>query len=420
MPLFLAKDKPETVNPQFIQTLTIGRKVTVQRIFFHLLYWTWISYETYNDFDRFLRIDPDVAPNPELHRFMFLTHVFISILTYYVVGYQVLPSLIKVLLYYEAVRTILWKQIVFLVVSFVLIFLVYNVYDYYVFGYALTHYAPVPGFIERNAKYVVDLGPVGFFTSQRTQSFLWAFNLSYLMLPSQLRLLRWMTYWGVDNLVKQEQNQNLIQNQLRYLQDQINPHFLFNVLNNLYAHIHRTHQEAALLLRRLIEFLKYTLYRTHENYVELKEELRFVENYVEIEQSRLADPGLIKFVKRGTIQDQLVPPLLLLTFIENAFKHGVHKSWGDGWIKIDIDIEEKPAVLRMKIRNSICADSVDTASSAQTKSGIGIYNAKQRLSLLFRPDQYKLVIDEDNTVFQVFLEIPLHSSSVVNYEYEPD
>lgn len=417
MPLFSYKDSSQNLNPEFIQHLSIGREITIQRISFHVFYWIWIFYETYNDFDRMLRVEPDLPVNTELHRFMFTTHVFISIFTYYLVGYLVLPSLIKVLVYYQATRIILWRHIIFLVASYILVFLVYNVYDFYVFGYAVSHYKPVPGFIERNAKYVVDLGPIGFLTSQRTQSFIWAFNLSYLMLPSQLRLLRWMTYWGVDNLKKQEQNQKLIKNQLKYLQDQVNPHFLFNVLNNLYALIHRTHNEAGMLLRRLIEYLRYTLYRTHENFVELKEELLFLKNYVEIEQSRLRNPNVIRFAQTGNIEGQLIPPLLLLTFIENAFKHGIHKSYDGGWIDIKIDILENPSLLRLEIKNPI---SQDSDKSEKSSGGLGLYNAKQRLSLLFKPNEYKFVINEQADVYQVQLELPLHSSTVVDYEYESD
>lgn len=417
MPLFSSKDKPENLNPEFIQQLTIGRKITPQRIAIHVLYWLWICYENYNDFYRMLKLRPELPVDPGLHRFMFLSHFVTTLVTYYIVGYLVLPSLLKVLIYYYATRKVLWRRIAFLVTSFFLVFLLFNVYDYYIFGYAVTHYKPVPGFIERNAKYVLDLGPFAFLHSQGAQGFIWAFNLSYLLLPSQLRLIRWLADWGIDNIKKYDQNQKLARNQLKYLQDQINPHFLFNVLNNLYALIHRTNSEAALLLRRLIDYLRYTLYRTHDNFVELKEELLFLQNYVEIEQSRLRDPSVISFVRQGNPDGQLVPPLLLLTFIENAFKHGIQKSYQDGWIDIRIDILEKPALLRLDIKNSVNSEYETTHPDA---GGLGLYNARQRLNLLFKPDEYKCIIDEQVNFYHVQLEIPLHQSSVVNYEYEPN
>lgn len=415
MPLFFSKDNSESINPEFLQRLTIGRKITNQRIAVHVVYWAWTAYGLYGDFNRMLKVSPELPVSTELHWYMFLSHMFITIATYYLVGYLVLPSLIKAFVYYQATRSILRKRIAFMVLAALLVYSIYNVYDYYVFGYAVDHFKPVPGFIERNAKYVVDLGPFGFLTSEDVQSFIWAFNLSYLFLPCSLRLIRWLTFWGVDNLKRQEQNQKLIKNQLKYLQDQVNPHFLFNVLNNLYALIHRTHNEAGLLLRRLIELLKYTLYRTHENFVELKEELLFLKNYVEIEQSRLRDPTVIRFVQNGNISGQIVPPLLLLTFIENAFKHGIHNSYDGGWIDIKIDILENPSLLRVDIKNPISRESVDKSKS---DGGLGLFNAEQRLNLLFKPNEYKFIISEQADVYRVQLEIPLYAPTVAEYEHE--
>ena len=415
MPLFSSKDNSENINPEFIQHLTIGRKITWQRIALHVAYWLWTADGLSGDFERMLQGSAGLPVNEELYWFMFISHQFITISTYYLVGYLVLPSLIKVLMYFEATRIVLLKRIAFLAIASLLVGTLYNIYDNYVFGYAVDYYKPVPGFIERNAKYVVDMGPVGFLTSSGVRSFIWAYNLSYLFQPCAVRLIRWLTFWGVDNLKKQEQNQKLIKDQLKYLQDQVNPHFLFNVLNNLYALIHRTNSEAALLLRRLIDYLKYTLYRSHKNFVDLKEELLFIENYVEIEQTRLRDPDVIHLNQHGNAEGQMVPPLLLMTFIENAFKHGIHNTHKSGWVNIQIDVFEKPSRLRLEVKNSL---NRERTYENKDSGGLGLYNAKQRLNLLFKPNEYTCVIDEQADVYYVQLEIPLYSPTVVDYEYQ--
>lgn len=380
------------------------RPITPTRICEHILFWLWNSYSAYNALDRVLRVDPAVPPDPDLFKLMFTTHVGTTFILFYIYGYLVVPALLSSLVYYRVTRKLIWPKIVYAAIAVVLAFVIFNVYDYYLFTYAAEHFKPEPAYVKRYYDLLQLSGPLGIFTSYSVITFVWAYNLSYLLLPLFIRTIREAISWGVESIVQKEQNQILIQNQLQLLQFQINPHFLFNVFNNILALIQRTNREAAELLRRLSNMMHYTLYDTNHSFVPLAGELQFLENYIEIEKSRHFNPEKITFIQTGDPELFTTPPLLLVTFIENAFKHGLNSSTDDAWVTIDLWVELETKTLQARIRNS-----VSKQTSAKSKpGGVGLVNARKRLDLLFNPNNYLLTVTEQADSYEVFVKIPLN------------
>ena len=353
--------------------------------------------------DRVLRIDPAVPPDPSLFHIMFYTHVATTFILFYSYGYLVVPSLMKVLVYNRATGKWLWRKLLFVLIPTVSVYVFFNVYDYYLFTYAFTHFKPAPAYVQRYNDLLLQAGPVGIFVNYSLFTFIWAYNVSYIMLPLLIRIIREAISWGVDSVNQKEQNQVLINNQLKLLQQQINPHFLFNVFNNIYALIHQTNEQAAKLLRGLSELMHYTLYKTNHEYVPLAGELNFLKNFIDIEKSRQFNPERISYQVIGEPSEYVVPPLLLVTFVENSFKHGLNNSLDEGWVKIMLDLQSQPDRLRMTVANFVAREE----KFGTNQGGLGLLNSQKRLELLFGEGNFTLTTREEGTEYYVELSLPL-------------
>ena len=192
------------------------------------------------------------------------------------------------------------------------------------------------------------------------------------------------------------------EDELRHLKAQLNPHFLFNTLNNLYGLSVAESKKLPGLMLRLSELLRYSLYDTNQSYVPLKKELEYITNYVELERIRLSDKTEIKMDVAGDYTDQYIAPLLLIIFIENGFKHVSHAKGHQSYVHILFRLNHK--LLQLEVRNSIDPDY--TQEKGESKEGLGLNNVKQRLDLIY-PQQYSLRITRDNDCFDVKLEIEL-------------
>ncbi|WP_157627065.1 sensor histidine kinase [Spirosoma luteum] len=335
---------------------------------------------------------------------MDITHFGTTVVLFYLYGYLVVPALLSSLVYYRSTRKIIWPKVVYVAFAIVAAFMLFNVYDYYLFTYVAEHFKPEPAYVKRYYDLLQLAGPLGIFTNYSLVTFIWAYNLSYMLLPILIRTIREAISWGVESLEQKEQNQILIQNQLKLLQFQINPHFLFNVFNNILALIQRTNQEAAELLRRLSSMMHYTLHDTNQSFVPLIGELQFLENYIEIERSRHFDPDKITFTKTGDPGSFTTPPLLLVTFIENAFKHGLNNCIDEAWVMIELLINVETETLQARVSNSV-SHQISTPSKS---GGVGLVNARKRLDLLFKPNTYLLTVNEQANFYEVLVKIPLN------------
>ncbi len=184
--------------------------------------------------------------------------------------------------------------------------------------------------------------------------------------------------------------------ELAALKQQLNPHFLFNTLNNLYILTIKKSDRAPEIIAKLSEILDYMLYGCNETYVTIQKEIELIDNYILLEKIRYGKRVKIEFTK--DVQKQVkIAPLLLLTFIENAFKHGVSQELKEAYIHLHIRVEENNIFFRIK-------NSITIKRSESEKQGIGIYNVKKQLELLY-PNEYTLIINEDSKNFSVALNL---------------
>ncbi len=200
-----------------------------------------------------------------------------------------------------------------------------------------------------------------------------------------------------DEQLKTLKEQQLI-SELTYLKAQLQPHFFFNTLNNIYALALKQSKETAPLVAKLAEMMRYILYRSEEKLVALKEEIAFLQNYVEVENIRYRSAIHINFDVQGVNNESTISPLLLLPFIENAFKHGVQEETEKGFVTI-IFCKTKDE-LTLEVANSI-------ADSGKEKiSGIGLANVQKRLDILY-PGNYKMEVENDGRVYKVRLTLTI-------------
>ena len=184
--------------------------------------------------------------------------------------------------------------------------------------------------------------------------------------------------------------------EMRLLKAQINPHFFFNTLNSLYGLALKGSEKTAKMVLRLSELMHYMLYEARAEKVLLKNEVSHLENYISIEQMRFADRLDLSFEYSGDIAGKMIAPLLLLPFVENAFKHGLTND--AGWITITLKVINNR--LFLKVENSY--------SPIINKSGhgLGLENVKRRLELTY-PGKYELSLVGNNEIFEAGLKLDL-------------
>jgi hypothetical protein len=204
---------------------------------------------------------------------------------------------------------------------------------------------------------------------------------------------------ALDGLLLDKQRK---ENELRQLKAQLNPHFLFNTLNNLYGLSVTESKKLPGLMLRLSDLLRYSLYDTNQSYVPVQKELNYISNYVELEKIRLSEKIDIKMEVFGSYTNQYIAPLLLIIFIENGFKHFSKARGQQSYVHILFRLNIK--VLQLNVKNSIDPDYTDVKS--ESKGGLGLHNVKQRLDLIY-PQKHSLRIARENDCFDVKLEIEL-------------
>jgi len=202
-----------------------------------------------------------------------------------------------------------------------------------------------------------------------------------------------------------------LQSELKFLRSQINPHFLFNTLNSLYALTLKKSDLAPEMIISLSEIMRYMLYDCNETKVYLEKEIKFMENYIELERLRYGENVKIDFEVKGTIGRQKISPLLFTPFFENAFKHGLGNRIGKGWISVCFHVNDD--LVNLAIENSIPPDGKDNSLSGKVtkgvdSGGIGLENVRRRLELLY-PEDHSLTVRKEEDQFNISLTINLNS-----------
>ena len=209
--------------------------------------------------------------------------------------------------------------------------------------------------------------------------------------------------WQKDNQERKELEKDKVTSELSFLKAQINPHFFFNTLNNIYALTTVDPRIAGEAIHQLSKMMRYLLYDTQQGDNMLSQEIAFVKNYISLMKLRLTDAVKINLDTPAHLQDVPLAPMIFLPFVENAFKHGVSATRQS---YIDININQKNKVLDLTVSNSIMKDN---GVSLDTNSGIGLVNTRRRLDLLYA-GKYKLDINESNAASDYTVHLVLDLS----------
>ena len=192
-----------------------------------------------------------------------------------------------------------------------------------------------------------------------------------------------------------------IKSELGFLKAQFQPHFLFNTLNNIYSLTLSNNHLAGRAILQLSGLLRYVLYESETEKVDLRKEINYLQDYIELEKMRFASRLELSFNISGNISDEKIAPILLIPFLENAFKHASNKLDEKIWITIDLIVKE--GNLSFTVENSVFPDGKTQVHN--TYSGIGLENVKRRLSILY--ENYSLNSELKENYYHTFLRIPL-------------
>lgn len=190
--------------------------------------------------------------------------------------------------------------------------------------------------------------------------------------------------------------------ELKLLKAQLNPHFLFNTLNNLYGLSVVKSDKLPNLMLKLSDLLRYSLYDTKEAFVSIEKEIQYIENYMSLEKIRLEDKAEIVLIKEGNVGLKKIAPMLLIVFVENAFKHLGKLSNEKSNVEVQIHVKEN--MLEFFCINTINKIPNSEPDLEKGKSGIGLQNAKKRLALMY-PEKHTLTFKEKNEKYIVNLKL---------------
>ena len=249
---------------------------------------------------------------------------------------------------------------------------------------------------------------------RRFDSFTLLYSLLSLGASTSLTMVQ---KWQKDARIREQLEQEKLTSELSFLKAQINPHFFFNTLNNIYALTMLDVEHAREALHRLSRMMRYVLYETQEGTVRLSQEIAFLQDYIQLMQLRLTDKVKVTFEKPEPYHDVSIAPMLLLPFLENAFKHGVSATQPS---EIFVGLKQEGAALRVEVKNTLFSGKGPTLDES---NGIGLLNTRRRLDLLY-PNQYRLNITEQTPsneyLVVLVLQTPHIKSSTQTPHYEPE
>lgn len=249
--------------------------------------------------------------------------------------------------------------------------------------------------------------PIYFPTEKIGESFFSASKLlleffSLYLMVGMYGMFYFIGHWNKQQQVLISLNEEKVKSELDLLKYQVHPHFLFNMLNNIYSTALINSPETANQILHLSNFIEYNLYHSKKELVPLNEEFEYLKNFIELQKIRLGDKLNIEIELPKGADKLLIQPLLLLPVIENSIKHGVENSIRNSWIKIKIEINEEHNELTIDVSNSI--EEPTQNNSNLEKCGMGLDNLKKQLKLYY-PDKHLLNILKEDEVFKVVLTI---------------
>jgi sensor histidine kinase YesM len=209
--------------------------------------------------------------------------------------------------------------------------------------------------------------------------------------------------WHLKYEERQTLSRENAQVELQLLKAQVHPHFLFNTLNSIYSFTLARSEQAADLVARLSDMMRYMVTSVEDVQVPLEKELKMIRDYITLEQVRYGSRLNLTFTIAGDTSDKLIAPMVMIPFVENAFKHGAGKTWPTPWIHLTIEI--KDSNLYFQLDNSAPAGD----SESNGKNGIGLTNIRKRLQLLYS-EKHTLELRTLYDSFRVCLRVPLQET----------
>lgn len=203
--------------------------------------------------------------------------------------------------------------------------------------------------------------------------------------------------WFLNERIQRDLENQRLSAELAFLKSQINPHFLFNSLNSIYSLAYQKSDTTPEAILKLSEIMRYMLYESNDNKVDLSKELQYLQNYIDLQKIRFGNKAFVDFKISGEVTNQKIVPLLLIAFIENAFKHGVANDPSSP-IRLLINLDATKLHFYMENKKH--------AMNRDNEGGIGLNNVKRRLDLLY-PGKYTLTIVDKADIYTCELSIVL-------------
>lgn len=204
--------------------------------------------------------------------------------------------------------------------------------------------------------------------------------------------------WFRNEKIKKEMETEKLTSELAFLKSQVNPHFLFNTLNNICSLARKKSDDTEDAIIKLSHIMRYMLYESKDEKVSLEKEIAYLHNYIELQQMRISEKANVRFTIEGSPEPVMIEPMLLIPFVENAFKHGISY------------IEESAVDISLKISSMELSFTVENTrprvrvNDVPAESGIGLKNVSRRLELLY-PGKHELKVREDELKYFVNLTI---------------
>lgn len=224
--------------------------------------------------------------------------------------------------------------------------------------------------------------------------------------PTFLFFIGFKLAW--DNLRNQSALERVekekVESQLQFLKSQLHPHFLFNNLNNLYAYAQEGSPKTPEIIMHLSAIMRYMLYESRENLVPLEKELKYLEDFIQLQELQMEGRGQVEYLVTGDARAKRIAPMILIAFIENSYKHSLASLAEDIRIKIKVEIREDE--LHFECANTF-AETANTSGEYLNK-GIGLENVRKRLELQY-PGKHRLETDVKDNVYLVRLRLELQT-----------
>ncbi|MCF6365731.1 MAG: histidine kinase [Bacteroidales bacterium] len=357
------------------------KNIDYKRIAYHILFWSVVTV-SYDAVSSFIYDRPFLQTL--LHDIKYYTPT--DMLGVYFMLYFLIP---KFLLNKEYLKFSLFSFLFF----FILIFIATLPFQY--FGH----------FVDYTDFYLAEGKPFPTFESFVYKNFVQALTVKLMLvgIASSIKIAKvWVkSQKRQQNLLKEklEINLQLKEAELKFLKSQINPHFLFNSLNNLYSLTLEKSPKAPEVVLKISSLLDYMLYKCNVPSIELDNEIENIRNYIDIQKIRYGNDTNIEIDIKGDTSNIKIAPLLILPIVENAFKHGLDKNVGRGYIKILIEVAEYNE-FHLSVRNSLRGENNHNGE------GIGMKNLKKRLELQY-PEKFILSVKFSDNEYKTVMRLNL-------------